>query len=228
MNGSTVLRAPLRVISTWFPHHLLPPIKLSLLSLHLQQYLLQRTEERRLCMSPFLGTSDPLQYMDWCDVVTVGCLDSPHLIQVHYFCCGIELISSCIVTATICDTPAGIPTILQTTSLVLQSWPGVQDCDSSIPSGTGQQLASWSIATQCMAVGERSQVRGGSSSHRVSQHSTPPRPSQEYIYCHWGNCLYINSVCVGGGEYYHTLGQMSHCYMSCDFLHRQSLQWYMG
>ena len=24
-------------------------------------------------------TSDPLQYMDWCDVVTVGCLDFPSL-----------------------------------------------------------------------------------------------------------------------------------------------------
>ena len=30
-------------------------------------------------MSPFLGTSNPLQYMDWCDVVTVGCLDFPSL-----------------------------------------------------------------------------------------------------------------------------------------------------
>ena len=97
MNRSTApLRAPQGDMSMWFPHHLLPPTNLSLLYPHLQPYLLQRMEERRLCMSPFLGTSDPLQYMDWCDVVTVGCLDFPSLdIQVHTITCsnvcGIQL-----------------------------------------------------------------------------------------------------------------------------------------
>ena len=90
MNRSTApLRAPQGDMSMWFPHHLLPPTNLSLLYPHLQPYLLQRMEERRLCMSPFLGTSDPLQYMDWCDVVTVGCLDFPSLdIQVHTITCS--------------------------------------------------------------------------------------------------------------------------------------------
>ena len=45
-------------------------------------------------MSPFLGTSDPLQYMDWCDVVTVGCMDFPSL-DIHIcvvIVCGIQLL----------------------------------------------------------------------------------------------------------------------------------------
>ena len=68
-------------MSMWFHHHPLPPL-INLSHPHLWPYPLQGMEleqEKRQCMSPFLGTSNPLQYMDWCDVVTVGCLDFPSL-----------------------------------------------------------------------------------------------------------------------------------------------------